>query len=62
MSDDPRGHDDGDLAVGGAGERNDALDFMFRAFLTSIAGEGVYGGEDLAKACDRMARELRGRK
>lgn len=56
---DPRGHDDGDVPVGSDVERRDALDLQFRAFLTSIADEQLYCAEDLARACDRMARELR---
>ncbi len=57
--DDPRGHDDGDIATGSVGEREQALDGMFHAFLLSIADEGMYGADDLADACNRAEHTLR---
>ncbi len=57
--DDPRGHDDGDIASGSVDERARALDGMFNAFLLSIADEGLYGPEELADACDRAEKILR---
>jgi hypothetical protein len=59
MVDNPRGHENGDVAIGSDADRSDALDFQFRAFLTSISEEGMHSADDLAAACDRMAWELR---
>lgn len=59
ISDDPRGHDDGDQPAGSDEDRERSLDLMFGAFLLSIAEEGMYGADDLADACDRAARILR---
>ena len=54
MSDaDPRGHEDGDIAVGRPEEREEALDLEVDAFLLSLAEEQGHGPDQLADACAR---------
>ncbi len=63
MSDDPRGHDDGDLIVGSPEDnptaRDDALDFQFKGFLGSIAAEGGHSPDNLIAGCRRAIDWLR---
>jgi hypothetical protein len=60
MSDDPRGHDDGDVFVGTTAERDDALDFQFKAFLDDLAvTEGYSPIPELLAGCHRAIRYLR---
>lgn len=60
MSDDPRGHDDGDMFVGSDAERAAALDFQFKVFLDDLAATEGYEIDGLIAGCRRAAQYLEG--
>jgi len=59
MTDDPRGHDDGDIFAGPADERDAALDRQLNAFLVSIAQDEGYSAEALIAGLRRAIAMLR---
>lgn len=61
MSDDPRGHDDGDIIVG-AEERERWLLALLESFLLDLSQTGGYSFDELTKACQTVAGLRRGRR
>ena len=58
MTDDPRGHDDGDVFAGPADERAAALDRQLNGFLLSIAQDEGYSAEALTAGLRRAIARL----
>jgi len=59
MTDDPRGHDDGDIIAGPADERDAALDLQLNAVLLSLAQDEGYSAEALTAGLRRTIARIR---
>lgn len=59
VSDDSRGHDDGDISTGAESDREAALDIQVNAFFLDLAATSMYSPEELAEAAMRTYRRLK---